>query len=54
MIAIAYVPAFVALGGGLLYGLSSKPKLAELGRLSFACGLLALCLALATHVWRVG
>jgi hypothetical protein len=38
------VPAIFTVA--LVYGLSSNPKPAELGRLSFACGLLALLLGL--------
>jgi hypothetical protein len=40
------VPAIFTVAGALVYGLSSNPKPAELGRLSFACGLLALLLGL--------
>ncbi len=34
----------VALAGCLIYALAANPKLVELGRLSFACGLLAFLL----------
>lgn len=45
---IAYIPILVALIGLLLYALSSRnPKVAELGRIAFFCGLLAVCFAFA-------
>lgn len=36
-----YIPLLVALAGVVIYGLSAQPKPAEVGRLMFACGLLA-------------
>lgn len=36
---IAIIPVIVCLLGLLLYALASNPKVAELGRLAFVCGL---------------
>jgi hypothetical protein len=41
---IIYLSLLVALVGVLMYALSANPKLQEIGRLSFACGLLAFLL----------
>jgi hypothetical protein len=41
---IIYFDLLVALVGLLMYALSANPKLAEIGRLMFACGLLAFML----------
>ena len=41
---VIYLPLLVALLGVLAYALSANPKVQELGRLSFACGLLAFLL----------
>jgi hypothetical protein len=43
MLVIA-LPLVVALVGLLMYALSSNPRLVEIGRIAFACGLLALLL----------
>lgn len=40
------IPAAVTVVGALVYGLSNNGKVSELGRLAFACGLLALLLGL--------
>ena len=37
-------PVAVALLGILIYALASNPKLVEVGRIMFFCGLLAACL----------
>jgi len=34
------IPLLFALAGALIYGLSSNPKVVELGRIMFWCGLL--------------
>lgn len=39
-----YFSLLVALVGVLMYALCANPKLQEIGRLSFACGLLAFLL----------
>jgi hypothetical protein len=41
---ILYLPLFVALVGILMYALCTNAKLSEIGRLMFACGLLAFLL----------
>lgn len=41
---IVYLSLLVSVLGALLYALSASPKAQELGRLAFACGLLALLL----------
>jgi len=38
---IIYLSLLVAVIGLLMYALSANPKLQEIGRLSYACGLLA-------------
>ena len=38
---IVYLSLLVSLIGLLMYALCTNPKLAEIGRLMFACGLLA-------------
>lgn len=42
---VAYVPLLVAILGLLLYALSAQPKVAECGRLMFACGVLVTLMA---------
>jgi len=44
-----YLSLLVCLAGALLYGFSANPKLQELGRLSFGCGLLAFLLGFSGH-----
>jgi Na+/phosphate symporter len=44
---IIYLSLLVALVGVLMYALCANPKLQEIGRLSFACGLLAFLLKVA-------
>jgi hypothetical protein len=46
---IALIPVLVALAGALLYGLAANPKVAEIGRLMFACGLLVFLFGVAGH-----
>lgn len=41
---IVYLSLLVCVLGALLYALSASPKVCELGRLAFACGLLAFLL----------
>ncbi len=45
---IIYLSLLVCLLGALAYILSTNPKLQELGRLAFACGLLAFLLCFCT------
>ena len=46
---IALIPVLFAIVGALVYGLSANGKVAELGRLIFACAFLALMLGTADH-----
>ena len=41
---IIFLPLLVALIGILMYALCANPKLSEIGRLMFFCGLLAFLL----------
>lgn len=41
---IIYLPLLVAIIGVLMYALCVNPKLAEIGRIAFFCGLLAFLL----------
>ncbi len=50
----ATIPLLVAVIGLLIYALSSNGKVAELGRLAFAAGLLVGLLSVAGHVLRLG
>ena len=51
----AYLCVFVCLVGLLLYFLAgeTKPKVTEVGRLMFACGLLVTLLQFMTHVIKL-
>ena len=44
---IIYLSLLVALVGCLMYALAANPKVQELGRLAYACGLLAFLLRVA-------
>jgi len=48
---IIYLSVLVAVVGVLMYALSANPKLQEIGRLAFGCGLLAflLCVCDGNH-----
>lgn len=46
---IIYLSLLVALIGVLMYALCVNPKLAEIGRLMFACGVLAFLLVAPGH-----
>ncbi len=50
---IALAPLLFAVVGALLYALAGNPKAAELGRLTFAAGMIALAFALASHVVKL-
>lgn len=41
---IIFLPLLVAIIGAMMYALCANPKLVEIGRLMFACGLLAFLL----------
>jgi hypothetical protein len=51
---IAVIPLLVAIIGPLMYILAGNAKVAEIGRLMFACGLLALIFASARESIRIG
>ncbi len=53
MTAIAILPAVLVIVGLLVYMLAGNPKATELGRITFACGLLVLAYVLAGHVVRL-
>lgn len=44
---IAYWPIVIVLIGLLIYGFAKNPKLAEVGRIIFFCGMLVVALWLA-------
>jgi len=46
---IIYLPLLVAVAGVLLYALAANPKLQEIGRISYWCGLLAFLLQIGSH-----
>jgi Na+/phosphate symporter len=50
---IAIVPVIAVLAGALCYALSANPKVQELGRITFACGMLVLIYTLAGHIVRL-
>jgi len=52
--AISYLPLLVAVIGVLMYALSSNAKVAEIGRISFAFGLLVTLMVMSHHVVRLG
>lgn len=54
MIVVAIVPAVLTIVGLLVYMLAANPKAVELGRITFACGMLVMAYVLAGHVVRVG
>ena len=43
------VSLLIALVGVLMYALSANPKLQEIGRIAFFCGLLAFLIGLPGH-----
>jgi hypothetical protein len=47
---IGIVAAIVAVVGALIYGFATNPKLAEIGRILFFCGVFALVLMNAGKV----
>lgn len=50
---ITIIPLLAAILGVLIYALASNAKVAELGRIMFACGLLVLLAEMAHHVVRL-
>jgi hypothetical protein len=51
MTVIIWLPALVLVAGVLMYALATNPKVSEMGRLMFACGLLVLLFESATRVF---
>jgi len=51
---IAVIPLLVAIIGLLMYILASNAKVAEIGRIMFFCGLLALMFSTARETFRIG
>jgi Na+/phosphate symporter len=51
---IGWAVLLIALAGLVIYMISSNAKVAEVGRLLFFAGLLAVCLLLGGHVFKVG
>lgn len=51
--ATAILPLVVALIGLVLYALASNPKVAEIGRIVFFCGMLTLTWTLSRVVLRL-
>ena len=47
-------PLLIAVAGALLYALAANPKLAELGRIMFFCGLLWTVYLLTGAIFTVG
>lgn len=50
---IIWLSLLVAIIGVLVYALSTNPKLVEIGKISFACGLLAFLLTGADKIVSV-
>jgi len=50
---VIYLSLLVCVIGALIYALSANPKMVELGRLSFACGLLAFLLRISGAAFEV-
>ncbi len=51
---IALVPLFVAIVGLLMFILASNPKVSEIGKMMFFCGLMALMFSSARESIRIG
>ena len=54
MLVIAIVPAVVMLVGLFMYILAANPKVAELGRIMFFAGLVAVCFAMTDEKMTIG
>ena len=54
MVIVAYVPVLFMLVGVLMYALCVNPKLAEIGKILFFCGSLALVLGSNGFGLRLG
>lgn len=51
---IAIIPFIVAIIGVLMYALCANPKLQEIGRIMFFCGMFIITWVLAKETLRVG
>lgn len=47
---IIYLSLLVAIIGVLMYGMATSPKVQEIGRIMFGCGLLAFLLTAVTSI----
>jgi hypothetical protein len=47
---IIYLSLLVCIVGALIYAFATNPKLSEIGRMSFWCGLLAFLLTAPGHL----
>jgi hypothetical protein len=45
-----FLSLLIAIIGALVYALASNPKLVELGRLAYACGLLAFLMKISEPI----
>ncbi len=52
-VAIVALPALVAVVGALVYALSANPKLAQMGLVAYACGLLVALFRAASEVVKL-
>ena len=50
---LIFIPLLVALIGVLMYALATNPKVQEIGRIMFFCGLLVTLFEVAGHVISV-
>ena len=50
---ISWVVLLIAVVGLLMYVLASNPKVSEIGRIMFSCGLLATCFLLGGKPMRI-
>jgi Na+/phosphate symporter len=51
---VVYLSLIIAVAGILMYALSTNDKVKEIGRLSFACGLLAFLIRIADPFMNLG
>lgn len=50
---VAWIPVVAIIAGALVYALAVNPKVAELGRLTFSCGMLVWLLQVAGYSLRL-
>ena len=51
---IAVIPFIILIVGLLMYVLAANPKVSEIGRIMFFCGLVALCFAFSRQTVSIG